>query len=88
MALTPAHEIAEHFIKDIGEARATAAKATCATAAIFKRCVTKLVVGGALLIVLQDIIGFVDFLEFMFRRIITLITIRVILHGHLAIGLL
>ena len=46
------------------------------------------VIGGALLIVLQDVIGFVDFLELRFGLLVARIAVGVKLHGQLAIGLL
>jgi hypothetical protein len=46
------------------------------------------VIGGALLIVLQDVIGLADFLEFLFGRRVARIAVRMELHGELAIGLL
>src|SRR5690606_2356630 len=49
---------------------------------------TELVVGGTLLIVLQDVIGLVNFLELLLGRRIARIAVRMILHGELAISLL
>lgn len=46
------------------------------------------VVGGALLLVLQDFVSFAAILEFRFGLGIARIAVGVILHGHLAIGLL
>src|SRR5690242_10688533 len=57
-----------------------------AAASILKRGMTEAVIGGALLIVLQDVIGFVDFLEFDFGGVIAGIAVGVQLHRHLAIG--
>ena len=44
------------------------------------------VIGGALLIVLQDVIGFVDFLEFDFGGVVAGIPVGMELHRQLAIG--
>ena len=54
-------------------------------AAVFKCGVAELVVGGAFVGVLQDIIGFVGFLEFRFRRRIVGIAVGMVFHGKLSI---
>jgi hypothetical protein len=46
------------------------------------------VIGGALLIVLKDVIGFADILKALLGLLIARIAIRVTLHGELAVGLL
>src|SRR6476660_7259218 len=53
--------------------------------AIFKGGMAEAIIGGALLIVLQDVVGFVDFLEFDFGGVIAGIAIGVQLHRELAI---
>src|SRR4029450_8633755 len=45
-------------------------------------------IGRPLLIVLEDVIGFAEFLEFLLRRRIAVIAVGVILHGELAVRLL
>jgi hypothetical protein len=50
--------------------------------------VAEAVVGRALLIVLEDVVGFAQFLEFLFRRRIAVVAVGVILHGELAVRLL
>jgi len=59
-----AHEIAEHFVEDIGKAAeiATAGPARTGAAAL-EGGVAKAVIGRALLFVLQDVVGLVRFLE-------------------------
>src|SRR5262245_28108245 len=46
------------------------------------------VIGGALLVILQDVIGLADFLEPCLGLLVAGIAVRVVLHGELAIGLL
>ena len=46
------------------------------------------VVGGALLVVLQDVVGLVDFLELRLGLLVAGIAIRMVLHRELAVGLL
>ena len=46
------------------------------------------VIGGALLIVLQDVVGLADFLEFLLGALVARVAVRVMLHRELAIGLL
>ena len=87
-AATGAHELSEHLVENIGEAAAEAeleAAGPPATA-ILERGVAEAVISRPLLLVLQDVIGLVDFLEFVLGRCITRIAVRVILHGEPAIG--
>ena len=59
-----AHEFAEHLVEDIGEARGKAEIAVAAAlAAILEGGMAEAVIGGALLILLQDVIGLADVLE-------------------------
>ena len=44
------------------------------------------VIGGALLRVLESVVGLVDFLELVFGAGIARIAVRVELHGELAVG--
>jgi hypothetical protein len=48
--------------------------------------VAELVVGGALLIVLEDLVGLVDLLEPPLGLTIAGIAVRVVLHGQLAVS--
>ena len=50
--------------------------------------VPELVVRGALARIGQDLVGFLRFLEFLFRRLVVRIAIRMVLHRELAIRLL
>ena len=80
---------AEHLLEYIGEsARKAAAEPEIAgtATAVLKRGVAVPVIGGALLIVLQDVIGLVDFLEFLLGRLVARIAVRVMRHGQLAVG--
>ena len=45
---------------------------------------TEAVIGGALVAVLEDVVGLVDFLELVFAVVVTRIAIRMILHRELA----
>ena len=46
------------------------------------------VIGGALLRILQDLVGFVDFLELHLGRMVAAVAVGVKLHGELAEGAL
>ena len=86
-AATGAHELSEHLVKNIGEAAAEAELEAVGTAtAILERGVPEAVISRPLLLVLQDVIGLVDFLEFVLGRCIARIAVRVILHGEPAVG--
>ena len=89
VAAAPAHEVAEHLVEDVretagGEA-AEAGPARTATA-VGESVMAEAVVGRALLIVLEDFIGLVDFLEARLGLGIARVAVRMILHGQLAIG--
>ena len=85
--LLPAHKIPEKVFENIAESAAHATEAAGAGAAtVFKGSMAILVIGAALLRILQYLIGFVDLFEGGFRIRITGITIRVILHCFLAVG--
>src|SRR5262249_46789071 len=86
---TAAHEVAEHLVEDVREARGEAEVAgSGAAAAVLESGVAKAVVGRALLIVLQDVIGLADVLELLLCRLVPGIAVGVPLHGELAVGLL
>ena len=85
------HELAEHLIEDVGEAGAeieASGASTGRSRALLERGVAEPVIGRTLLLVLQDVVGLVDFLELALGLRITRIAVRVILHRQLAIGLL
>ena len=86
---------AEHVAEDVAESLGKTAVAFCAraTGAAHVRVhagVAVLVVGGALLRVAQHFVGFLAFLEFLFRSLgrVTLVAVGVVLHRQLAISLL
>ena len=81
-----AEKIAEN-VAEVGEDVFVAGEATAAHAALLKRGVTVLIVGCTLLGIGQDFIRFFDFFEFSFSLFITLVTVRVILHGQALIRL-
>src|SRR5579864_3609489 len=82
-----AHELAEKVIEHVGEGRGEIEAARPATIhAILEGGVTEAVIGRPLLVVLEDVVGFVDFLEFNFGRVVAGIAIGVTLHRCLAEG--
>ena len=85
-AASAAHELAEHLVEDVGKPSGKAEIAGAAPAPLLKGGMTKAVIGGALLIILEDVVGLVDLLEFLFGALVTRVAIRVMLHRELAIG--
>ena len=59
-----------------------------ATHAAVECCMPEAVVGRALLLVLEDLVGLVDLLELDLGRRITSVAVRVVLHRQLAVGFL
>ena len=55
-----------------------------AASAVLERGMAKPVIGGALVAVLEHVIGFVEFLEFVHAVGIARIAVRVVLHRELA----
>ena len=78
---------AEHFLENVGEPTEAAAAASAASA-LLERGMAEAVVGGALLLVLQDLIGFGRVLEFLLGGFVARIAIRMMLHGQLPVRLL
>ena len=79
--------VAENVFEDIGETAATAAEATASThAAIFKSSMAELIVSRTLLRITQRFVGFVDFLELLFRLAIARVAVRMVPHGEFAKG--
>ena len=78
---------AEDALEDVGEGRAEiGAEAVRAAAdALLEGGVAEAVVGGALVAVLQDVIGLVDFLELGLAILVAGIAVGMKLHGELAI---
>ena len=84
-----AHELAEHLVEDVGEASReieVEAAARARAAAVLEGGVAEAIIGGALLLVPEDIVGLAEVLEAMFRRRIAGVAIRMELHRQLAIG--
>ncbi len=86
-ATSAAKDIAENIAKDIAEVRTAAKTAAAAHAALLKGRMAVLIVGRTLLGISQDFIRFFDFFKFGFGLFITLVTVRVILHGQALISL-
>ena len=90
-AAAAAHHLAENILEHIAEAaeiaeRIAAARAGRRAHAAFEGGMAETVIGGALLIVLQDVIGFVDFLELDFGGVVAGILVGMKPHRQLAIG--
>src|SRR6516225_8850793 len=87
LAAPAAHELAEHLVENVGEAAGCETEtARAMPSALFEGGMTKAVIGGALLIVLEDIVGFADILESLLGALVAGIAIGVVLHCELAIG--
>ena len=72
-------KISEKAEREIG-----AEAVPAAAHAVLERGVTEAVIGGALVAVLQHVIGFVDFLEVVLAFVVARIAVRMMLHGELA----
>ena len=87
-----AHEIAEHLIENVVQPAARreieAAREAARAAALLEGRVPVAIIGGALLVVLQDVVGLVDLLETPLGLLVAGIAVGMELHGQLAIGLL
>src|SRR5690606_21795140 len=83
-AATTAHHIAEYVFEYVRESAGCESMAAAVHAAILECCMTETVVGGALLRILQRLVGFVDFLELVLARVVAGIAVRMELHGKLA----
>ncbi len=85
----PTHDVAEHLVEDaaqiaLGEIEAL--RETAATVALLERRVAVTIVGAALLVVLQDVVRLIQFLEFGFGRGVARVAVRVVLHREFAVG--
>src|SRR5262249_17145652 len=77
----------ENAFEQVGECRAEIGAETRAAAhAMLERGMTKPVIGGALVRVFEDLVGFVDFLETVLGRLVAGIAIRMVLHRIFAKG--
>src|SRR5262249_3726516 len=83
--LAAAAELAEQVLEDVAEGgREIERIALRPSAALLEGGMAEAVIGGALLLVLQDVIGFVDFLELDLGGVVARILVRVQLHRELA----
>ncbi len=88
-AAPAADEIAEHLLENIADAAAGEVEPAGATAAaLLEGRMAEAVIGSALLVVLQHVIGFVHFLELRLGLLVSRIAVRVVLHRQFAIRLL
>src|SRR5690606_25237944 len=87
-AAPAAHEFAEQVVEDVGhrgrEVGAEAAGPAGAAPAVLEGGVAELVVGGPLLLVLEDLVGLVDLFEFLLGGGVTRIAVRMVLLGEAA----
>ena len=83
---TATENIAKHIAEDIAKV-GIATKATGTTAWIHA-VVTIAIVGRTLLLIRQNFMGFLDFLEFHFKVLVAFGSVRVILHRQTFVGLL
>src|SRR5690242_11394820 len=81
-----AHELAEDILENIGESAEIGRPRMAATAAVLESGMAEPIVGGALLRILQAVIGFADRLELRLVILAPAILVRVIFHRELAIG--
>src|SRR5262249_12215058 len=89
---TAPHEVAEHLIEDVGKAgggkvEAGAAEATRPGRPVFESGMAETVIGGALLVILEDVVGLADLLELLLGGLVTLVAVRVKFHGQRAVRL-
>ena len=76
---------AEQIFENVGEGRGeVVAETMMRISTVLECCVAEAVVGGALVPILEDVIGFVDFLEAMLAFGVAGITVGMVLHGELA----
>src|SRR5262249_19594567 len=77
---------AEEIVEDVGECRGELGAETMrpAAAGVFESGVAEAIVGGALVAVLEHVIGLVELLEAMLAFLVARIAVRMVLHGELA----
>ena len=87
-AAAPAAAHAEQVVENIGEGRGEigAEAAGAAAAALLEGGVAVAVIGGALVAVLEDLVGLVDFLEFVLAVLVAGIAVGMPFHRELAEG--
>src|SRR5262249_42811589 len=78
----------EQVVEDVGESRGKlgAEPGAGCPRAMLEGSVPEAIIGGALLVVLEDVVGLVDFLELMLAILVAGIAVGVVLHRRLAIG--
>src|SRR6185437_2127364 len=89
-AAAAACELAEQIVENVGERGGEIEAEPIAAAAmtVLEGRVAEAIIGRALLIVLQDIVGFADLLEANFCRCVAVVAIRMMLFRELSIGAL
>ena len=82
----PAAAHAEQVFEDIGEGMGeiSAEALPAAHAALLEGGMAETVIGGALVAVLEHVVGLVELFELVFALVIARIAVRVMLHGELA----
>ena len=83
-----AEDLVENAAEGIGEAVAAATETAAHAGLLVDAGMAVLVIGGPLLAIREDFVGFLGFLEFFLGRRIVRVAVGVMLHGHLAVGLL
>jgi hypothetical protein len=85
-AAAAGHEVAENVVEDLRHRGGEIASEAVRAAAMLEGRVAEAVIGGALLRVLEALIGLADLLELQLRGGVAGIAVRVELHRQLAIG--
>ncbi|MGY4300594.1 hypothetical protein ACVWXN_008689 [Bradyrhizobium sp. i1.4.4] len=83
-AALPGH--AEQVFEDVGEGGGEARTETGAAAALLEGRMAEAIIGRALVLVLEDLVGLVDFLELDFAGVVPGVAVRVEFHRKLAEG--
>src|SRR5262249_23756758 len=84
-AATPAAH-AEQIVENVREGGGEIGAEAVSAAALLEGGMTEAIIGGALVAVLEDVIGFVELLEAVLALLVTRIAVRMVLHGQLAEG--
>ena len=87
LAAPSAHELAEHFVEDVGKPACGEAEIPWPSpTALFEGGMAEAIIGSALLIVFEDVVGFVEVLELLLGTLVASVAVGVILHCELAIS--
>src|SRR5262249_52431205 len=82
-----AHELAEQIVEHVGEGRGEVeARRSAPAHALLERRVAEAIVSRTLLVVLQDVIGFVDFLELDLGGVVAGVAVGMAFHRQLAVA--